>query len=391
MGILVMVDQIACPRCSQLTNSESRLCENCGVDLVQAAILAEKTISYTSDIPEGVPIVPEILVPRLGNYLIQKGVLQDDELQKALDYQRQRSELGQACLIGQALIELDIIDRKTLDEAVTEQIFELQSALREANDQLEQRVQERTSELQHALKKLTDLSQLKSNFVSNVSHELRTPLTHIKGYLDLLSEESIGPLTSHQSEALNVMLKAEARLERLIEDLIQFSLASRGDLSIQTKPFSLNELLEISIAQISNKAKDHQIKITSSMKEQLPKVNADEEKIGWVLMQLLDNAVKFTPKGGLINITAIVNNGAVSVSVADTGIGIPKDRLSEVLEPFHQLDGSITRKYEGTGLGLTMAYRILVAHGSSLEIESIVGKGSRFSFSLPTTDAKYDR
>ncbi|MCJ7658842.1 MAG: ATP-binding protein [Anaerolineales bacterium] len=391
MGILVMVDQIACPRCSQLTNSKDRQCENCGVDLVQAAILAEKTISFTSDIPEGVPIVPEILVPRLGNYLIEKGVLQDADLQKALDYQHQKSELGQACLIGQALIELDIIDRKTLDEAVTEQIIELQSALREANDLLEQRVQGRTAELQHALKKLTDLSQLKSNFVSNVSHELRTPLTHIKGYLDLLSEESLGPLTSHQSEALIVMLKAEARLERLIEDLIQFSLASRGDLSIQIKPFSLNELLEISIAQISNKAKDHQIKITSSVKEQLPKVNADEEKIGWVLMQLLDNAVKFTPEGGLINITAIVNNSAVSVSVADTGIGIPKDRLSEVIEPFHQLDGSITRKYEGTGLGLTMAYRILVAHGSSLEIESIVGKGSQFSFSLPTTDAKYDR
>lgn len=386
-----MVDQIACPRCSQLTYSDNRICENCGVDLAQAAILAEKTIFFTSELPEGVPIVPEILIPRLGNYLIEKGVLQDDELQKALEYQCQRADQGQACLIGQALIELDLIDQKTLDEAVTEQIFELQSALHQANDQLEQRVQERTAELQQALKKLTELSQLKSNFVSNVSHELRTPLTHIKGYLDMLSEGGLGPLTSHQSEALKVMLRAEARLERLIEDLIQFSLAARSDLSIQTKPFSLNELLEISITQITDKAKDHQIKISSSVKEQLPRVNADEEKIGWVLMQLLDNAVKFTPEGGRINITAIITNGAVIVSVSDTGIGIPKDRISEVLEPFHQLDGSITRKYAGTGLGLTMAYRILDAHCSSLEIESIVGKGSCFSFSLPIADAKYDR
>jgi len=386
-----MVDQITCPRCSQLTNSEDRNCENCGVDLVQAAILAEKTITYTSDIPKDVPIVPEILVPRLGNYLIDKGVLQDDELQKALNYQRQRSDLGRACLIGQALIELDLIDRRTLDEAVTEQILELQSALREANDQLEQRVQKRTAELQFALKKLTDLSQLKSNFVSNVSHELRTPLTHIKGYLDMLSEGSLGPLTSNQNDALKVMRRAEARLEKLIEDLIQFSLAARGDLSIQTKPFSLNELLEISITQITNTAKVHHIKIIYSVYEQLPKVNADEEKIGWVLMQLMDNAIKFTPESGQINITAVVNNDAVIISVADTGIGIPKDRISEVLEPFHQLDGSITRKYAGTGLGLTMAYRILDAHGSSLEIESTVGKGSRFSFSLPIADAKYDR
>jgi len=386
MGILVMVDQIACPRCSQLTDSNERFCENCGVDLVQAAILAEKTISLTTDIPEGVPIVPEILVPRLGNYLIEKGVLHDDELQKALDYQTQRSEQGQACLIGQALIELDLIDRRTLDEAVTKQIIELQSALREANDQLEKRVQERTAELQHALKKLTDLSQLKSNFISNVSHELRTPLTHLKGYLDMLYEESLGPLTSHQSEALNVMLRAEARLERLIEDLIQFSLASRGDLTINTKPFSLNDLLEITINQITKKANNHQIKISSSVKDPIPEVNADEEKIGWVLLQLLDNAVKFTPEGGRISVTTIVHNDSVIVSVADTGIGIPKDRISEVLEPFHQLDGSITRKYEGTGLGLTMAYRILDAHGSSLDIESVEGIGSRFSFSLPSVE-----
>jgi len=125
--------------------------------------------------------------------------------------------------------------------------------------------------------------------------------------------------------------------------------------------------------------------------EQLTKVNADEEKIGWVLMPLMDNAIKFTPESCQITITADVNNDAVIISVADTGIGIPKDRISEVLEPFHQLDGSITRKYAGTGLGLTMAYRILDAHGSSLEIESTVGKGSRFSFSLPIADAKYDR
>ena len=251
---------------------------------------------------------------------------------------------------------------------------------------MEKRVQERTAELQHALKKLTDLSQLKSNFISNVSHELRTPLTHLKGYIDMLYEESLGPLTSHQSEALNVMLRAEARLERLIEDLIQFSLASRGDLTINTKPFSLNDLLEITINQITKKANNHQIKISSSVKDPIPEVNADEEKIGWVLLQLLDNAVKFTPEGGRISVTTIVHNDSVLVSVADTGIGIPKDRISEVLEPFHQLDGSITRKYEGTGLGLTMAYRILDAHGSSLDIESVEGIGSRFSFSLPSVE-----
>jgi signal transduction histidine kinase len=131
------------------------------------------------------------------------------------------------------LLELGLIDRQTLDQAITEQIMQLRAALQETNRQLEQRVQERTAELQNALNKLSELNQLKSNIVANISHELRTPLTHIKGYLELLIAELMGPLSPEQVGALEVMQRSTERLERQIEDLILFSIASRGEFSLR--------------------------------------------------------------------------------------------------------------------------------------------------------------
>ena len=115
---------------------------------------------------------------------------------------------------------------------ITEQIIQLQSALQKANSELEVRVRERTVELENALNRLSELNQLKSNFIANISHELRTPLTHIRGYLELMIENELGPLTQDQTSALKVMMKSEERLEKLIENLIQFSLVDRGDLDL---------------------------------------------------------------------------------------------------------------------------------------------------------------
>jgi signal transduction histidine kinase len=378
-----MANQIVCLRCTQLTDAIAQRCEICGVDLICEALNIEKTISKPFDIPTGSPLVPEVLVPRLGEYLIEKDVLTPEDLCKALDYQNQKSIQGQSCRIGQALIELDLIDQKTLDEAITEQILELHSALQASNNRLEQRVLERTSELRRALNKLTEVNKLKSNFVSNISHELRTPLTHIKGYLDLFHEGNLGPLTQQQQEALVVLLRAESRLERLIEDLIQFSLLTQGDLVLQSKTFAIDELINLCISKVHNKANEKNIEITSNLNEHIPEVSADEEKIKWVIMQLLDNAIKFTPESGKININAEEVHEFVTVAISDTGIGIPVDRINEMFEPFHQLDGSITRRYAGTGLGLTIAHKILCAHGVTLKVESTVGEGSCFSFSLP--------
>jgi signal transduction histidine kinase len=151
-------------------------------------------------------------VPRLGDYLIEKGLISMDNLQKALDFQKQKAENGKPQLLGQVLVNLGMIEQPVLDKVVTEQIFQLQQALKLSNQTLEARVSERTSELQQALKQLTNLNTLKTNFVSNISHELRTPLAHMVGYLELLRGEDLGPLTAEQQKALDVMLKAYNRI-----------------------------------------------------------------------------------------------------------------------------------------------------------------------------------
>ena len=207
-----MNGESSCPHCLNKIDPYSHHCLHCGVDLGTAAVIAETTISF-GEIAMDVRIAPETLVPRLGELLIERGLLDPEDLKTALDFQHDKITSGIPCLIGQALVELGFIDQYSIDEVVTVQIFQLQYALEQTNRELEQRVEERTADLQQALSKLTELNQLKSNFISNISHELRTPLTHIKGYLDLLSDLSLGPLTPLQIDAFDVLHRSEERLE----------------------------------------------------------------------------------------------------------------------------------------------------------------------------------
>ncbi len=332
-----------------------------------------------------VRLSPEMLVPRLGDFLVQKNMISDDDLQKALSYQQEQLLQGKACLLGQALIDLKLLKQSALDQVVTEQIIQLRNALQSANRNLEQRVQQRTAELQSALERLSELSQMKANFISNISHELRTPLTHVKGYIELLVSESLGAITSEQKHALQVSQNSTARLEGLIDDLIMFSLASRGELSLKLEAVDISRLANLSIKSVEQKGKDRGVTVHAVLEKERPFVEADPQKIAWALGQLLDNAIKFTPSGGrvVLNVRRETAN-LVIVSVTDTGIGIPPHRIEEIFEPFHQLDGSSTRKYGGTGIGLSLVRQIVEAHGSMLEVSSVDGKGSTFKFPLLT-------
>ena len=328
-------------------------------------------------------LTPEMLVPRMGEYLIHKGLLSHESLQKALDYQQDSTAKGHPILLGQALIDLNLLERAELDQAVTEQIIQLRSALQAANRTLERRVEERTAELQKALERVSELSQLKANFVSNVSHELRTPLTHIKGYIELLITESLGGITEEQRHALQVSQQSASRLESLIEDLILFSLASRGELSILHENVDLRRLVNLAVKTSTAKAEERGVSLNVIFDEDVPRVQADTQKISWVLSQLLDNSIKFTPSNGRV-VVSVKREGEnlVIVSITDTGIGIPSNRLADIFEPFHQLDGSSTRRYGGTGLGLSLVRQIVEAHGSMIEVQSIEGRGSTFKFPL---------
>jgi len=328
-------------------------------------------------------LTPEMLIPRMGEYIVQKELITEDQLHQALAYQQEKIALGEHCLLGQALMDLKMLDRDSLDEVVTEQIIQLRSALQSANRNLEQRVKERTSELNEALQRLSELNQMKANFVANISHELRTPLTHIKGYLELMVTESLGNISNEQRHALQVTQRATAKLEGIIEDLIMFSLASRGEMSMKLDKVNIRRLVTLAAKSASPKAEERGVQVLVSAKENIPSVQADAEKIGWVISQLLDNGIKFTPSGGSVMISLKEEGrNLILISVTDTGIGIPPNRMKEIFEPFHQLDGSSTRHFGGTGLGLSLVRQIIEAHGSLLDAQSVEGKGSTFKFPL---------
>ena len=328
-------------------------------------------------------LTPEMLVPRMGEYLVQKGLITDDDLHRALAYQQEQVSKGNLLVLGQILIDLKLIDRADLDQAVTEQIIHLRSALQAANRTLERRVEERTAELQKALERVSELSQLKSNFIANISHELRTPLTHIKGYIELLISESLGAIADEQRHALQVIHQSTGRLETLIEDLIMVSLASRGELSMKLENVDIRRLSNLAIKSATSKAQDRGLNLHAVIDENVPLVQADAQKIVWVLSQLIDNGIKFTSSSGSV-VVSVKREGEnlVVVSVTDTGIGMPSNRLNDIFEPFHQLDGSSTRHYGGTGLGLSLVRQIIEAHGSMIEVQSTEGRGSTFKFPL---------
>jgi signal transduction histidine kinase len=334
-------------------------------------------------------LTPEMLVPRLGEYLVHKGLITVGNLQKALEYQQEAMARGEPLLLGQALLDLQLLERDDLDQVVTEQIIQLRSALQAANRTLEHRVEERTAELQKALERVSELSQLKSNFISNISHELRTPLTHIKGYVELLITESLGPLTEEQQHALQVSQQSTIKLETLIEDLIMVSLAARGELTLKQENVDIRRLANLVANSYAQQAEARGVHLDAVIDEDVPPVQGDSQKIAWALNQLVDNGVKFTPSNGYVTVSLKrEGENLVIVSVTDTGIGIPSNRLDDIFEPFHQLDSSTTRRYGGTGLGLSLVRQIIEAHGSMLDVQSVEGRGSTFKFPLLAAESK---
>ncbi|MEX0787261.1 MAG: ATP-binding protein [Anaerolineales bacterium] len=357
------------------------------MDLALLALLAER--AFLEGVPQSAPLpaTPESIVPRIGEYLLEQGLLQPAQLERALQEQRKLGEKGTRRLLGQTLLEMGLVDRETLDRAVTRQIIGLHAALQDANRALEGRVAERTAELRRALERLTELNQIKANLISNVSHELRTPLAHIKGYVELMADSQLGPLSDDQTRALGVVHRAVDRLGRLIEDLIEFSTASREGLALHLQRVTVQEMASQALERTHEKAEKAGVQLATELGDGLPPLTADPIRLTWVLHQLLDNAIKFTPGGGRVTLRARWAPPDVLISVADSGIGIAPARLEEIFEPFHQLDGSPTRRYGGTGLGLSLVKLILSAHGTQLTVESEEGKGSTFSFSLPPDGA----
>ncbi len=371
----------SCPQCRTPVQIGETTCRACGVDLALAAVLAERRV--LAFIPTTSAPVETTPLPRFGEFLVSRGYITAPQLQAALNRQREAAAAGSHKTIGLVLIGLGTITREQLELASIEQTKELQTALQESNRQLEQRVAERTQELQKALEKLAELNELKANFVAGISHELRTPLVPIKGYSDLLRSGSAGELSEMQRGAVDVIARSAERLEELVNELIQFASSLTGKLIINDSLISLADLAARMEDFFGPKAAAAGVRLRVEMPTALPLVLADGEKLYWVLFQLLDNAVKFTPEGGEVTIQAAVKEQHLRVSVRDTGIGIPHDQLGQIFQPFHQVAQSESIPVDGTGLGLALVKRIIEAHHSKVEVESEQGRGSVFFFELP--------
>jgi signal transduction histidine kinase len=379
--------ELTCPQCHAPIGADDVTCDNCGANIALVTLMAERAVlgQATGGTEPLQPVSAEQLIPRLGEYLVRNGYITDAQLQAALAQQAAAGKKA-ARRIGQTLIEMGALTREALDKAVAQQLMELQSALVEANRSLEKRVTERTAELESALVKLAEFNQLKANFVANISHELRTPLTQIKGYNVLLTDGALGGLSKEQKEALGITTRAIERLEQLVNDLIGYATTAKGELTLKRKPMSLADLIAEVMDKSIAKAQRKGVGLTAAVPADLPAVLADEEKLRWVLLQLVDNAIKFTATGGGVTVSVAVLGQRLRLNVRDTGIGIPANRREEIFDSFRQLDGSSTRRHGGTGLGLALVRRIIEAHGAEMLVDSEEGQGSTFGFTLSRFD-----
>jgi len=235
------------------------------------------------------------------------------------------------------------------------------------------------TEIQKAYEELSELDRLKSEFVAIASHELQTPLTIILGYASFLKQEATGTA----SEQLDIVLRSALRLRSLINDMINLRHIETGEAELELEQLSLNELVTTITAEFASLAEAKKQTISIKLASQLPTVKADRQKLHLVLANLLSNAIKFTPEGGGIQVVVEAKGNEVWVSVRDTGIGIPPREQESIFDRFYQVEPSLTRRFEGIGLGLSIAKGMVELHGGRIWVESVEGMGSSFTFALP--------
>jgi signal transduction histidine kinase len=224
--------------------------------------------------------------------------------------------------------------------------------------------------------------QLRRNMVADVAHELRTPLSNIQGYLEAIGDRVIKP----DATTIHSLSEETALLSRLVNELQELSLAEAGELKLVYQAEDITKLVKEAVNPWQPKVTAKEISLSLDLPDNLPLVNIDWQRVNQVMHNLLENAVAYTHKGSAINVAASAKGKWVEVSVSDTGEGIPAQDLPHIFERFYRVDKSRARATGGRGLGLTIAKRLVEAHGGTITVESELGKGSRFSFTLPTAD-----
>ncbi|ETX00572.1 GAF domain-containing sensor histidine kinase [Candidatus Entotheonella palauensis] len=274
-----------------------------------------------------------------------------------------------------------------------EHVAETNARLEDYNRTLAQKVEERTEELRDKNRELEAANEMilaaterKIQFFSGMSHELRAPLDAVIGFSEVLEEQTFGSLNEQQQEYVNYILTSGNHLLSLINNLLELSKIDAGMMSLQLNPFSLRPLLEGSLLIVREQAAARGIRLTMEIDEQVDRIVGDELRVKQILVNLLNNAVKFTLDQGAVGVRVTREGGRARIAVWDTGVGIAPEDTSRIFDEFQQVGQHRSGQVKGTGLGLALSKKFVELHGGTIGVESTLGQGSTFTFSLMLAD-----
>ena len=258
---------------------------------------------------------------------------------------------------------------------------QMEDELRKQRGHLEELVKERTEELQKAYDELAEFDRMKDDFLATTSHSLKTPVTSILSLTQLLNDELSGLASKEQKEDLDTIRKESLRLKKLVDDILNmYRLESR--IRLEMEDVQLEELMDHALSAMKSRADEKGIELAKDLHERLPEIGASAGDMQDLLLNLLDNALKFTPEGGRVTVGARREGNDVIAWVADTGAGIPEKEQAKIFDKFSQADSTLSHSSGGIGLGLAICKKIMDAHGGSIWVESRPGRGSAFYFKI---------